>query len=100
MRVGNFVRVGFVGLGAMGSPMAERLLGAQLTLDVYARRSEVAERFVSLGAHRADSLLEVAAQADVMVVCVLTDEQVTEVALGAGGLLASMREGAVLVVHT
>src|SRR5579859_7738559 len=60
----RFVRVGFVGLGAMGSPMAERLLDAQLTLDVYARRSEVAERFVTLGAHRADSLPDMAARAD------------------------------------
>jgi 3-hydroxyisobutyrate dehydrogenase-like beta-hydroxyacid dehydrogenase len=80
--------------------MAERLLLGGHSLNVYARRPEAKRRFADLGATIVPSLREAAADADFVVVCVLTDEQVLDVSLGPSGLLSSMRPGSVLVIHT
>jgi 3-hydroxyisobutyrate dehydrogenase-like beta-hydroxyacid dehydrogenase len=94
------VRVGFVGAGQMGGPMVERLLRAGVIVDMYARRDDAAERFRAMGARVSDSLGGVAAAANVIVVCLFDQPQVTEVVFGDHGLLASARPGSVLVNHT
>jgi 3-hydroxyisobutyrate dehydrogenase-like beta-hydroxyacid dehydrogenase len=71
-----------------------------MTVDVFARRNEVAKRFLGLGAQVTDSLAGVAAAANLIVVCVFDQAQLTEVTFGDGGLLASARPGSVLVNHT
>jgi 3-hydroxyisobutyrate dehydrogenase-like beta-hydroxyacid dehydrogenase len=92
--------VGFVGVGQIGSGMAERLLGAGHPLTVHARRPEVRQRFAELGASVTSSLADVARGKAVVAVCVLTDDQVLDVALGDDGLIAAMDPGSTLVIHT
>jgi len=93
------MRVGFVGPGAMGEPMVERLLGAGHEVRVYARRPEVAQRLGGAGATTVGALTDVAVDADAVAVCVFSDGQVREVAL-EGGLLPAMAPGSTLVIHT
>jgi len=89
-----------VGLGEMGYPMAARLVAAGHTLAFYARRQETTAKVSALGGVDALSLHGVGQASDVVVVCVYSDEQVREVCLGAGGLLAAMPSGSTLVNHT
>lgn len=93
-------KVGFVGAGQMGAPMVERLLAAGTTLKVFARRPEVRAHFEEAGAPVVSTLTDAARDVDVVIVCVYSDAQVDEVALGPDGLLAAMAPGAVLAVHT
>ena len=96
----NETRVSFVGAGQMGSPMVQRLLDAGVPTTVYARRAEVRERFERAGAPVVAVISDAARDADVVIVCVYSDSEVDEVALGADGLLASMSPGAILALHT
>jgi 3-hydroxyisobutyrate dehydrogenase-like beta-hydroxyacid dehydrogenase len=94
------MRVGFVGLGEMGLPMAERILGAGHELQFFARRPEVVEATAALGGRAVDVAPAVARDAEVVIVCVYSDAQVREVALGERGIAAALEPGATLVVHT
>lgn len=92
--------VGFVGMGSMGAPMVERMLAAGHTVRVYARREEAASAAESLGAVPVASAADAARGADVVTVCVYTTGQVRELCLGPDGLIAAMRPGSTLLVHT
>jgi 3-hydroxyisobutyrate dehydrogenase-like beta-hydroxyacid dehydrogenase len=87
------MRVGIVGVGAMGMPMLERLLAAGHDVDFQARRAEAVDTATAAGASRVDGF----GACDVVIVCVFSDAQVREV---APEVLASMRAGATLVNHT
>lgn len=91
------LRVGFIGLGTMGRPMARNLLQAGFPLTIYARRPEVAAEFESLGAQRAESPRAVAGQSDVVLSIVTADPQVKEVYLGLHGVCAGMRDGCLAI---
>lgn len=93
-------RIGFVGAGQLGEPMVRRLLGAGHEVTVYARRDDVRARLRAAGAKLADSIAEVATGGQVIIGCLFSDDQLREVALGAGGLLAHADPGAILVSHT
>jgi 3-hydroxyisobutyrate dehydrogenase-like beta-hydroxyacid dehydrogenase len=84
----------------MGMPLARRAVAAGWAVHALARRPEVADELRAAGVVPVGALAEVAGGADVVVVCVRTDAQVLDVALGGDGLLASMAPGTVLVVHT
>jgi 3-hydroxyisobutyrate dehydrogenase-like beta-hydroxyacid dehydrogenase len=90
------VNVGIVGLGEMGMPMLERLRGADLPVTFIARRPEAVDHARDLGALPVESF----ADRDVVIVCVYSDDQVRDVCLGPGGILAALRSGATLVNHT
>ena len=94
------MRVAFVGAGQIGAPMSERLLAAGHDVTVYARRAEVREHFVAAGAAVTDSLADAARAADVVHVCVYSDEQLASVALDDNGLVAHLAGDALLVSHT
>jgi 3-hydroxyisobutyrate dehydrogenase-like beta-hydroxyacid dehydrogenase len=94
------MNVGFIGVGEIGFPMISRLVDAGLVVTFYARRPEVIARTAALGAMAASSETAAATDADVVVVCVLSDDQVREMCLGENGVLASMSPGSVLVNHT
>ncbi len=87
--------IGFVGLGAMGAPMAARLLGAGFPLSVWNRTPERATPLVTAAARLAASPREAAAGADVVVSVLFDDAAVEAVALGENGLAASMHPGAI-----
>lgn len=94
------MRVGFIGLGEIGGPMAANLLKHRHSVDVYARRHEVSERYAALGARVVDSPIEVGRDAEVVMLCLYTDEQIQAVALDDPTFLAGMRPGSALVLHT
>ncbi len=91
-------QIGFVGAGRMGSPMVARLTGAGHTVLAHGRTAEKREAVSNLGAKAVAELSDLAAQSDVLVVCVFTDEQVEEVCSPA--VLSAMPSGATLVIHT
>jgi 3-hydroxyisobutyrate dehydrogenase-like beta-hydroxyacid dehydrogenase len=92
--------VGIVGLGEMGMPMLRRLRAADVPVRVFARRAEVVEQAAALDGDPVESLAELGAVSDVAIICVYSDDQVREVALGPDGVIAHMRPGTVLVNHT
>jgi 3-hydroxyisobutyrate dehydrogenase-like beta-hydroxyacid dehydrogenase len=93
------VRVGFIGAGRMGRPMVSRLVEAGHDVRALGRTAEKRGELDQLGAHAVGDMAELGVWAEVVVVCVFTDEQVRQVCLD-GPLLPTMRPGSTLVVHT
>jgi 3-hydroxyisobutyrate dehydrogenase len=94
------IRVGFIGLGNQGGPMALRIIEAGYPMTLWARRPGTLEPFASAGAKRAGSPAELAAASDLVCVCVLADADVEEVVAGPGGVLDGLPEGGVIAVHS
>jgi 3-hydroxyisobutyrate dehydrogenase-like beta-hydroxyacid dehydrogenase len=92
-------RIGFIGVGRMGAPMVARLGDAGYEVRALVRSPGKCRAASELGAEPVPTVTEIGDRADVVVVCVYTDEQVQQVCLGSD-LLAAMQSGAVLVVHT
>lgn len=94
-------RVGFVGLGVMGFPMAGHLVKAGHTVTVYNRTTAKADAWVAQhGGSGAATPREVAERSDFVMVCVGNDNDVRGVVLGPDGVLAGLAAGGVLVDHT
>ena len=94
------IRVGFVGLGNIGLPMARRLVGAGLDTVVFDLREEPCRKLEEAGARIAPSCADLARDADVIGVCVRDDADIREVALGPDGLVDNAKAGAVLALHS
>lgn len=92
-------RVGFVGAGRMGAPMVRRLVDAGHDVRALGRTDEKWQAVRDLGAQPVAELPAVGEGADVVIVCVFTDEQVQQVCTSSG-LMAAVPPGAVLVLHT
>ena len=90
------VKLGYIGLGNMGAPMAERWVDWPGGLTVYDVRAEAMKPFVDAGAHGATDLAEVA-ESDVISITVLNDEQVREV---VAGLAAHAKPGTAIAIHS
>ena len=91
--------IGFVGAGQMGEPMVVRLLAAGHDVHLYARKREVAERMSGQGA-QVVSAVAALGSCDVVFCTLFSDDQLVDVTLGAGGLVAAMKPGSTLVSHT
>ncbi len=89
-------KVGFIGLGIMGKPMAKNLIKAGHQLVVYSG-SGAADELKNEGAEEADSYKAVAEQCGIVITCLPADPQVEEVYKGEDGLLAGAGEGDLLV---
>src|SRR5689334_13403000 len=94
------MRVGFIGLGNMGAPMAGFVLKAGHPLVVHDLRREATTPLVDRGAISAASPRDVAAQCDVVCVCVPGPPEMRAVILGPGGVLGGVRPDSVVVDHT
>jgi 3-hydroxyisobutyrate dehydrogenase-like beta-hydroxyacid dehydrogenase len=94
------LRVGFVGLGDIGRPMAARIVRGGFATTVFDLRPEPCAALAALGAAVADSGAALAAAADVIGVCVRDDADVEALLRGPDGLLAAARPGAVIAVHS
>jgi 3-hydroxyisobutyrate dehydrogenase len=90
-------RVGFIGLGIMGGPMAANLLKAGFEVTVWNRTASRTEPLVAQGATAAGSPSEVAAGSEVFVSCVTNSADVEEVALGAKGVIEGAPAGSVYI---
>jgi 2-hydroxy-3-oxopropionate reductase len=90
-------KVGFVGLGIMGRPMALNLREAGHGLFVHARRAESMEPLLDAGAIACANPAEVARQANVIFTMVADTPDVEQVILGQNGVLEGVREGSILV---
>ena len=94
-------KVGYVGLGIMGGPMARHLAAASHSVVVHNRTTAKAEEWVKAhGGSFALTPREVAEQSDVVFMCVGNDDDVRSVVYGADGVLAGMSKGKTLVDHT
>ncbi|HEX6510117.1 MAG TPA: NAD(P)-binding domain-containing protein, partial [Chloroflexota bacterium] len=100
------MRVGFIGLGSQGAPMARRIVDAGYPVTLWARRPATLEPFADTPAKVADSPADLAASSDLVCICVVSDADVEEVVAGkkegagqAGGVLAGMGTGGVIAVH-
>ena len=91
------LKLGFIGLGVMGRPMALNLMRNGHEMGVYARRAESAAPLVAAGARRYPSPAELAANAEVIFSMVTTSSDVEAIALGASGIESGARKGAVFV---
>jgi 3-hydroxyisobutyrate dehydrogenase-like beta-hydroxyacid dehydrogenase len=91
------VKVGFIGLGNMGSRIAQRLLDHGYQLSVYDRDVVKAEATASRGGTVAKSIRELATPVDVVLSCLTNDETVRSVYTGAEGVFAGLRPGSVVL---
>lgn len=85
--------VGFIGLGAMGGPMARNILSGGFRLVVNDIRKDTASTHLKLGAAWADSPGEVAEQSDVILTCLPSVDAIENVAIGPDGVLSGLRKG-------
>lgn len=91
------MKLGFIGLGIMGRPMALNLRRAGHALWVYGRRAETMKPLAEAGATACPSPQEVAANADIVFICVSDTPDVEQVILGDDGLIHGVRPGSVVV---
>jgi 3-hydroxyisobutyrate dehydrogenase len=92
------IRVGFIGLGNIGLPIAKSLANRGVPLTVYGRRQEVVEEMKALGAAVAGSPREMAIAADVVISVVRDIPQTEEVIFGKDGVWNGIQEGATIVI--
>jgi len=95
------MKVGFIGLGAMGLPMAKRIVSAgHETYTTFHRRREPADELAAAGATVVGSPADVARAADVVVTIVPADRELKETVFGDNGLLQGFAPGKVLIEMT
>ena len=92
--------LGFIGLGAMGTPMARNLLKSQHTVTMFARRPESMASLVDAGARMAASPAAVASQSEVVFTMVTNTEAVEDVVLGSQGIVHGARASLVVIDHS
>jgi 2-hydroxy-3-oxopropionate reductase len=90
-------RVGFIGLGIMGMPMARNLMDSGYELTVHNRSPEKAEELGKKGAAVAATPREVAQNSDVVITMLPDSPQVREVVAGEDGVLEGISDGALLI---
>jgi len=89
--------LGFIGLGAMGSRIADRLQRAGHSVTVYDRNAKRVEALAAKGAAAARTPAEVAARSEIVLSCVADDAAVEAVLLGPHGALEQVRPGTLVV---
>jgi 3-hydroxyisobutyrate dehydrogenase len=94
------LRVGFIGLGSQGGPIARRIVEGGYPTTLWARRPATIEPFADTAAKVAESAAELAAASDLVCLCVVGDADIEEVTDGERGLLAAMEPGSVIAVHS
>ncbi|MCW2524121.1 MAG: NAD(P)-dependent oxidoreductase [Frankiales bacterium] len=95
------LRVGFIGLGAQGGPMARQVsLSEANETTLWARRAASLEPYRDTPAHFAESPAALAAVSDIVSVCVFGDADVREVVTGPKGLLEGASADTIIAVHS
>jgi 2-hydroxy-3-oxopropionate reductase len=92
--------IGFIGLGAMGMPMARNLVKRGHSVTVWARRSEQAAPLVAIGARAGASPADVASQSAITMTMVTDTRAVEDVMLGDQGVVGGARPGTLAIDHS
>lgn len=90
-------KLGFIGLGNMGKPMALNLTKAGYPLTVYDIRPEPVQELVKAGARAAASPRQVAEDSEVVITMVTSSSNVEQVMFGSDGVLAGLRKGNIII---
>ena len=90
-------KIGFIGLGIMGRPMAKNLLKAGFSLVVYDINSSAVEDLVKAGAQGVGSSKEVAGKTEIIMTMLPDSPEVKEAILGKGGVIEGVRTGSVVI---
>lgn len=91
------MKIGFIGLGIMGSRMAMNLLKNDNELVVYNRTASKADELIQNGAEWVDSPAEAAKKCEIIITMLSTPDVVQEVAFGENGFLSSMKENSIWI---
>ncbi len=94
------IKVGFIGLGEQGKPLALNVASGGFDLMAHDLRRAPVDELVARGARAAHSAREVGAHGDIIEVIVVDDAQVETVVLGEDGALAGARAGSVIAIHS
>src|SRR4051794_31702697 len=94
------MKIGFIGTGNIGAPIAGQLLRAGYDLVVHDVRREAAAALLEAGARWGDSPASLAEQGEIVVTCPPGPKEMEAVCLGAGGLVTALRQGALYIDHT
>ncbi|OBH52688.1 6-phosphogluconate dehydrogenase [Mycobacterium colombiense] len=94
------MRVGFIGLGSQGAPMAQRIIEEGHDVALWARRPQTLAPFAATTAAVADSITKLGARSDVVCICVVNDADVVNVVDRPNGVLETMAPGGVVVIHS
>ena len=94
------MRVGFIGLGSQGGPMARRIVEGGYETTLWARREASLEPYADTTAKTAGSPAELAAASDLVCLCVVGDDDVKEVLNGQTGVLAGLASGGIVAIHS
>ena len=86
-------RIGWIGTGVMGAPMAGHLLGAGYPVSVFNRTRSRAEELIAAGATWRDSPAELAADCDAVFLMLGYPADVSETVLGEGAVLEALASG-------
>lgn len=91
------MKIGFIGLGIMGKPMAKNLLKAGYDVVVSDLKKESVDEVVAAGGHQAANNKELAGQSDVVITMLPNSPQVKAVVLGEDGIIGTMKAGSTLI---
>ncbi|MDF2700249.1 MAG: 6-phosphogluconate dehydrogenase NAD-binding [Haloplasmataceae bacterium] len=94
------MKIGFIGLGVMGSPMAEHLLKRFKELYIFSRTKGKAERLIEQGAIFCENIADLAKRCDVIITIVGLPTDVQDVYLGKNGLINNCNTGTILIDMT
>ena len=90
-------KIGFIGLGIMGKPMAKNLLKAGFSLTVYDIVHEAMKDVVEAGAQPGSSSKDVAAKSEIVITMLPNSPEVKDVVLGKNGVLEGAKAGTILI---
>ncbi len=94
------MKIGFIGTGTMGKPMAKNILKSNQQLCVYARHPGKVEDLVSIGAQSVGSPAELANQCEFIILSLPFDPEVSEIITGKNGILMAAKSGTMVIDTT
>lgn len=90
-------KIGFIGLGIMGQGMVRNLIKAGFSMTIWNRTAAKMAEFLAIGAKAAANPADLAAQSDIIVICVSDTPDVEAVVLGENGVIHGVRKGALII---
>ncbi|WP_281252281.1 NAD(P)-dependent oxidoreductase [Sediminibacillus massiliensis] len=100
MAITTTSKIGFIGTGVMGKSMAQNLMNAGYSLNIFTRTKEKAQELVDNGATWFDKISDLAAKSEVIITMVGYPQDVEEVYFGEDGILSSAKPGSYIIDMT